>query len=64
MEYRNIFQIAIIENITDICLKIYSSQMQKYKVEQIAERLIENKDKANIKFKNTNKKIEKKYFKI
>ena len=55
-------QIAIIENITDICLKIYSSQMQKYKVEQIAERLIENKDKANIKFKNTNKKIEKEIF--
>ena len=30
-------QIAIIENITDIALKIYSSQIQKYRVEQIAE---------------------------
>lgn len=36
------------------CLwKIYSAQIQKYKVENIVERLIENKDKADIKFKNT-----------
>lgn len=52
-------QIAIIQNITEICLKIYSSQMQKYRVEQIAEKFIENKEKNDIKFKNTNKKIEK-----
>ena len=55
-------QIAIIENITEICSKIYSSQMQKYKAESIAERLIENKDKTEIKFKNSNKKIQKEIF--
>lgn len=55
-------QIAIIENITEICAKIYSSQMQKYKAENIAERLIENKDKTETKFKNSNKKIEKEIF--
>ena len=33
--------------------KFYSAQIQKYKVENIVERLIENKDKADIKFKNT-----------
>ncbi len=55
-------QIAIIENITEICSKIYSSQMQKYKAENIAERLIENKDKTENKFKNNNKKMEKEIF--
>lgn len=53
-------QIAIIENITEICAKIYSSQKQKYRAENIAERLIENKEKTEIKFKNNSKKIEKK----
>ena len=43
-------QIALIENIRGICEKIYSSQMQKYKVENIIERLVENK--SNLKFKN------------
>ena len=43
-------QIALIENIRGICEKIYSSQMQKYKVESIIERLVENKDE--LKFKN------------
>ena len=43
-------QIALIENIRGICEKIYSSQIQKYKVENIIERLVENKD--NLKFKN------------
>lgn len=43
-------QIALIENIRGICEKIYSSQIQKYKVENIIERLIENK--KNLKFKN------------
>lgn len=55
-------QIAIIENITEVCAKIYSSQMQKYKAENIAERLIENKDKTLAKFKNSNKKTEKEIF--
>ena len=53
-------QIAIIENITDICAQIYSSQIQKYRAENIAERLVENKDKSQTKFKNT--KIEKDFF--
>ena len=55
-------QIAIIENITEICAKIYSSQIQKYKAENIAERLIENKNKVDTKFKNSNKKLEKEIF--
>ncbi|MBR3003152.1 MAG: hypothetical protein IKF38_06355 [Clostridia bacterium] len=45
-------QIAIINNIKDVCEKIYSSQIQKYKVENIAERLIENKEKQEQKYKN------------
>lgn len=36
-------QIAMIENIRNICEKIYSAQMQKYRVENIVERLVENK---------------------
>ena len=45
-------QIALIENIRKICEKIYSSQIQKYKVENIIERLIENKEEEKLKFKN------------
>ena len=52
-------QVSIIENITDVALRIYSSQMQKYKVEQITERLIENNNQINIKFVNNYKKLEK-----
>lgn len=47
-------QIALIENIRNICEKIYSSQIQKYKVENIIERLIDNKGKEELKFKNIN----------
>ena len=43
-------QIAIIENIREISEKIYSSQIQKYNAESIAEKLIENKTKADRKF--------------
>ena len=43
-------QIALIESIKDICEKIYFSQMQKYRVENILERLIENKEE--LRFKN------------
>lgn len=47
----NIFlQIALIENIRQICEKIYFSQVQKYKVENIIERLVENKEKENLQF--------------
>ena len=40
-------KIAIIENIKDICEKIYASQMQKYRAENIIERLVELKTKEN-----------------
>lgn len=43
-------QIAIIENIRHVCEKIYSSQIQKYKVEDIIERLVEYKTPHNQKF--------------
>lgn len=49
-------QIAIIENIREICEKIYISQMQKYRAENIVERLVENKPKADLTFKNNNRK--------
>ena len=45
-------QIALIENIRKVCEKIYSSQIQKYKVENIIERLIENKEEDKLVFKN------------
>ena len=44
-------QIAIIENIRNICEKIYSSQLQKYKVESILERLVEYKSKDEQKYR-------------
>ena len=44
--------IAIIENIRSICEKIYSAELQKYKVENIIERLIEKKDNRKLTFKN------------
>ena len=37
-------QIAIIENIREICEKIYSSQIQKVKAENIAKKLIDDKN--------------------
>ncbi len=37
-------QIAIIENIREICEKIYSSQIQKVKAENIVRKLLENTD--------------------
>ena len=51
-------KIAIIENIKDICEKIYASQMQKYRAENIIERLVELKTKENQVF---NKKPYKSY---
>ena len=47
--------IAIIENIRNICEKICSAQVQKYKVESILERLIEGKDVKDQKFKPSDK---------
>ena len=43
-------QIALLENIRQICEKIYSVQIQKYKVENIIERLVENKSKEELQF--------------
>lgn len=49
-------QIAIIENIREICEKIYNAQIQKYKAENIVERLVENKQKSESTFQNNTKK--------
>ncbi len=49
------FKIELIENIRQVCEKIYSSQIQKYKVENIIERLVENKSKDEIQFNSLNK---------
>ena len=42
--------IALVQAISEICEKIYFSQMQKYRVENIIERLVENKE--DLKYKN------------
>lgn len=47
-------QISLIENIRQICERIVSSQLQKYKVENIIERLVENKSKEELKFAKLN----------
>ena len=53
-------EIAIIENIREVCEKIYISQIEKYKAENIVERLVENKTKQEQVFKrNSFKKVEK-----
>ncbi len=60
-------QIAMIETIRGVCDKIYLVQMQKYKVENILERLVENKPKEEIRFQlksqNPHKVIENKEMK-
>ena len=40
---KTFLQLALIENIRSVCEKIYSSQVQKYKVENILERIVEDK---------------------
>ena len=45
-------QICIIEKIAEVCEKIYSSQMQKYRVENIVERLVDQKPKEEQVYKN------------
>ena len=42
--------IAAIESIRNVCERIYTSQMQKYKVESIVERLVENKEHKDWKY--------------
>lgn len=46
------FKISMISHIREVCEKIYSSQMQKYKVESIVERVIDGKIGNERKFKN------------
>ncbi|MBE5819275.1 MAG: hypothetical protein E7310_00340 [Clostridiales bacterium] len=43
-------EIAIIENVRNICEKIYYAQLQKYKVESIIERLVEKKETNKLNF--------------
>ena len=45
-------QIAIVKKIREISENIFETQVQKYKVENIVERLIENKNRNELKFKN------------
>ena len=52
---------ALIENIRNICEKIYFSQIQKYKLESIIERLVERKESKNQKFKNIKSTTRKAY---
>lgn len=45
-------KISIIAHISEICEKIYSAQIQKYRVESIIERVIDEKNVNERKFKN------------
>ena len=58
--------IAIIENIRQICEVIYVSQIEKFKVESIVERLVDLTPKQNQKFENqkTTKKLKIKTYDI
>lgn len=44
-------QLVVIQNIADVCENIYASQVQKYKVESIIERLVENKQTHTFRLK-------------
>ncbi len=44
-------QISIIQTIADICERIYYAQIQKYKVENIFERLIEHRENKELRFR-------------
>ena len=50
-------KISIISHIRELCEKIYSSQIQKYKAESIVERLIEKKSGSNLIFSKKEKNI-------
>lgn len=54
-------QIAIIENIRQICEKIYISQIEKYKVEAIIENIIEKNKETKYNKKYTKKDYDVKY---
>ena len=53
------FKISIISHVKELCEKIYSSQIQKYRVESIIERIIEKKQGNSLRFvsKTNMKKI-------
>ena len=44
--------LAFTAPLREVCEKIYSAQLQKYKVENIIERLVENKSKDELQFKH------------
>ena len=46
-------KISLISHIKELCDKIYSSQLQKYRVESIIESVIEKKDFKDMKFVNS-----------
>lgn len=46
-------KISIINKIRNICEKIYSSEIQRFKAESIIERVIENKSQSEQKFSNS-----------
>ena len=51
-------EIAIIENIRSVCEKIYSAQIQKYKVEEIIERVIKKRNKyKKLKYLSINNEV-------
>lgn len=50
-------KISLISHIRELCEKIYSSQIQKYKAESIIERIIEKKNNNNLKFDNNTKHL-------
>ena len=56
-------KISIISHIKEICEKIYSSQIQKYRVENIIERIVEQKNIKDMKFINSKNKyiVDNKY---
>ena len=54
-------EIALIENIRNICEKIYITQIQRYKVENILERLVDRKDNKKQMFRNIKSKNRKIY---
>ena len=59
---KSFLQIAMIQNIKQICERIYFNQVQKYKVEGIVERLVEKKSSKDQIFKNVPYLSEKNYF--
>ena len=49
-ELPTMLQLALIENIKNISLRIIAGQLQKFKVESLVERIIKNKEQSNQRF--------------